>query len=353
MEAAGSVVPCCICGKDVYCSPSRLKRRSITCSRKCVGIRNRAPNDTKCVQCGKMFHLKDSHKRSNKGDPCCSRECRGEYLKTVYKGIDNPNSRYFNEIDKFFATKIHNLKKSAKERGFEFNTTPTDLRAIYDRQNGLCYYSGIPMALRSTKWSDRNQADPDVLSVDRIDPSKGYVTENIVLCCTGLNKLKGNSTIEEALYFTNQIALHHFGTCKFLAAKVRDNAKLPVRSKLGDAASDLYVSTIEDMGDHVKVGFGIAIQLPPGWAAFILPRSSIYKTGLSFSNSVGLIDQGFIGEICGIFEKNDLNYEGISIGDRVAQIMPVKIPLIEIREVSLSDLQSSGRGSCGFGSTNV
>ncbi len=67
-----------------------------------------------------------------------------------------------------------------------------DIRAIYKSQNGKCCYTGIEMKLMSSR-----RLDPLIMSVDRIDSSLGYERSNVVLCCLGINQLKGQGTAEQ------------------------------------------------------------------------------------------------------------------------------------------------------------
>ena len=53
---------------------------------------------------------------------------------------------------------------------------------MYKRQEGLCYYSGDKMSFI--------QGSPNVMSVDRLDSSKGYTISNSVLCCWVYNNMK-------------------------------------------------------------------------------------------------------------------------------------------------------------------
>lgn len=65
------------------------------------------------------------------------------------------------------------------------------LREQYERQQGKCYYTGVEMKLMTDKKSD-----PMIMSCDRIDSSKGYEEGNVVLCCLGINHLKGRHSAE-------------------------------------------------------------------------------------------------------------------------------------------------------------
>lgn len=79
---------------------------------------------------------------------------------------------------------------------------------------------------------------------------------------------------------------------------------------------------------------------------WLIPRSSIFKTGLHMSNSVGVIDKTYRGEL-----KAPLFGDGtVMKGDRVVQIVAPDMGWI--REVKIVDsLPDSVRGEGGFGST--
>lgn len=61
----------------------------------------------------------------------------------------------------------------------------------YKKQNGKCYYTGVEMILMS-----KIKQDPLLMSVDRVDSSKPYTKENVVLCCLGINQLKGSHSVD-------------------------------------------------------------------------------------------------------------------------------------------------------------
>jgi dUTP pyrophosphatase len=136
---------------------------------------------------------------------------------------------------------------------------------------------------------------------------------------------------------------------KIKIKKLSENAVIPKYAMHGDAGMDLTVTDIEIVDHfHVKYKFGIAIEIPLGYVGLIFPRSSIYKQGQILTNSVGVIDSGYRGEICAVMMGNnsDLSYK---VGDRAAQIMISPYPQIEFEESN--DLSESERGSGGHGST--
>lgn len=131
--------------------------------------------------------------------------------------------------------------------------------------------------------------------------------------------------------------------------KLRENAKLPTQSYPDDVGWDCYVSTIEDLGDKLKVGMGIAVEPPQNWYIEMFSRSSISKKGLILSNSVGIIDPGYKGEIIAIFNKLP-DFSGVEIGERLVQLIPRQLFTFQVAEID--ELGTSIRSIGGFGSSN-
>ena len=130
--------------------------------------------------------------------------------------------------------------------------------------------------------------------------------------------------------------------------KLNPKAVIPKYSKPGDAGMDLTItSIISENSLDVSYGFGIAVEIPEGFVGLVFPRSSIRKTDLILSNSVGVIDSGYRGEIQATFKKTGLHK--YDIGDRGAQIMILPYPDVQFEEVE--ELSNTERGDGGFGST--
>jgi len=146
--------------------------------------------------------------------------------------------------------------------------------------------------------------------------------------------------------------------------KLKPNAVIPKYAKAGDAGMDLVAtSVISDTPEQITYGMGIALEIPEGFVGLIFPRSSVRKTGLDLSNSVGVVDSGYRGELQATFNKvfggdrfydetkntEDTSNNFYKIGDRVAQIMIIPYPPIEF--VEADELSNTERGEGGFGST--
>lgn len=132
--------------------------------------------------------------------------------------------------------------------------------------------------------------------------------------------------------------------------KLHPDAVIPQYAKPGDAGLDLVavVETWNEDNSMVTYDTGLAIEIPDGYVGLVFPRSSISKTVLSLSNSVGVIDSGYRGPIMFKFRYPE---EGpvYDTGDRVAQLIIMPYPQIEFEEVE--ELSSTERGEGGFGST--
>ena len=133
--------------------------------------------------------------------------------------------------------------------------------------------------------------------------------------------------------------------------KVHTDAVKPKYAKESDAGMDLVAtSIIENTSFQITYGLGIAMEIPDGMVGLVFPRSSIRNTELILSNSVGVIDAGYRGELQATFNKlNGLDSIAYNVGDRIAQIIIVPHPIVQI--VEADELSESKRGIGGFGST--
>ena len=134
--------------------------------------------------------------------------------------------------------------------------------------------------------------------------------------------------------------------------KLNPQAQKPKFGKPGDAGADLVATTVDLSRDgQVVYGTGIAVEIPEGMVGLVFPRSSVRNYDLSMSNSVGVIDSGYRGEIMVTF--NILNLHTVEnsyqVGDRIAQLVILPVPLAQYVEVD--ELSETERGHAGHGST--
>ncbi len=134
--------------------------------------------------------------------------------------------------------------------------------------------------------------------------------------------------------------------------KLHDNAVVPTYAKPGDAGLDLTATeTIQVTETHITYGTGLAFQIPEGYVGLVYPRSSIRKYDLRLTNSVGVIDSGYRGEVQATFERIGRKLQNYGPGDRIAQIIIMPYPQITL--VETEELSDTVRGTGGFGSTNI
>ena len=121
----------------------------------------------------------------------------------------------------------------------------------------------------------------------------------------------------------------------------------------GDAGLDLYVleNILFEPSETKAIKLGISCEPEDGKAYYLFPRSSISKTPLRMSNSIGLIDGGYRGEIMAMCDNIKSETYTAEKGQRLFQLVatdcsPIHFELVE-------GLEMTTRGTGGFGSTGV
>ncbi len=149
---------------------------------------------------------------------------------------------------------------------------------------------------------------------------------------------------------------------KVLIKKLNSKAVTPKKRHNDDFCYDVVATSCEEIAPHVyKYGTGIALQYPRkekekfGERGAVLSialraRSSVWKTGMVLSNSIGTIDQGYTGEISAVFYHVLPNMPKYEVGDRIAQIhfnAAMDLQFVEVQEF----LYDTDRGNDSYGST--
>lgn len=181
---------------------------------------------------------------------------------------------------------------------------------------------------------------------DSIYSDREYTGNKKILVDTILNKIFD--------IFDTAIEKYHSYAIE-LPIQLEDGAQVPTYAHDSDAAADLYAMEDIEIPAHflsVPVKTGVHIQLPEGWVAMILPRSSIgAKTSLRLSNSQGVIDSGYRGEVRALYDNVGTESYTIHKGDRIAQMYIM--PSYRFKARVVDSLEDSDRGEAGFGSTGV
>ncbi len=137
--------------------------------------------------------------------------------------------------------------------------------------------------------------------------------------------------------------------------RLHPDARLPQRRHDGDAGYDLCACEPARLapGARASVGTGLALEIPPGHAGLVLPRSGLAaKHGIALVNAPGLIDSGYRGEVrILLLNTDDSEPFEVAPGDRIAQLLLVAFAAPELAEVH--ELAGSERGERGFGSSGI
>lgn len=105
-------------------------------------------------------------------------------------------------------------------------------------------------------------------------------------------------------------------------------------------------------GERRRIPTGLRMAIPQGWAGYLLPRSGLsLRNGITLSNSVGLIDSDYRGEVqVALSNLSDTPFT-VEDGDRIAQLMLLPAPQFFWEETDT--LPETARGEGGFGSTGL
>lgn len=117
-----------------------------------------------------------------------------------------------------------------------------------------------------------------------------------------------------------------------------------------DVRANLSASVCVSPGERMLVPTGLYLEVPAGLECQVRPRSGLaLKKGITVLNTPGTIDSDYRGEV-GVILIN-LSNENFTIepNDRIAQL--VFCPVIQVTLIETDALESSDRGTGGFGST--
>lgn len=138
--------------------------------------------------------------------------------------------------------------------------------------------------------------------------------------------------------------------------KLSETAVLPQKAHSSDAGLDLTASRvtteINEVGEVIIVYHtDLCMEIPEGYFGALFPRSSVAKKPLSVTNSVGVIDSGYRGEVVLKFRHTvpAIVPTLYKPGERFAQL--VILPVQNIEVVEAEKLGESERGTAGLGST--
>lgn len=135
---------------------------------------------------------------------------------------------------------------------------------------------------------------------------------------------------------------------KLKVKKLSNKAVLPFKATADAAGYDVTaVSLKRDRNGNIIYGLGIALEIPQGYFGLLVNRSSVREKDARFM--LGTIDADYRGEVKAVFAETSKPAKIYAVGDRVAQLLILPVPQVEIEEADT--LSDTVRGDGGFGST--
>ena len=180
---------CLTCGKPLALKTARDLTRKKFCSQSCNAantskenpINLREPKSKLCALCGTEFF---SHWPKQ---IFCGKKCQNVSTDRAYK--------------KRHGTLDWMLHRLAKRQDVGRNLDWEYLKFLYESQKGRCALSGVPMTHEVGKGRVYTN-----ISIDRIDPSRGYEEGNIQLVCVIVNIMKSGMSVEALINWCRLIA---------------------------------------------------------------------------------------------------------------------------------------------------
>tara|TARA_Y100000389_G_scaffold136750_1_gene134335 strand:+ start:8495 stop:9142 length:648 start_codon:yes stop_codon:yes gene_type:complete len=170
-------------------------------------------------------------------------------------------------------------------------------------------------------------------------------------------RFEGSNVIDLAMTFIENIKYAHeinlITQSNFVPFKYKllhENAQPPQRARPSESGYDLAIINVNKMiGNVTLYGTGVSVQPPGGFYFDLVPRSSIIKSGYLLANGIGVIDQGYTGEILVPLVKIDANAPDLELPCKLVQLIPRRWHGLTPIE---SQPDTTTRGSDGFGSTS-
>ena len=143
---------------------------------------------------------------------------------------------------------------------------------------------------------------------------------------------------------------------KIKIKKINENAIIPVKGSEYAAGMDLYACIEEEIiiqpHTTVKIGTGLAIEIPTGYFGGIVARSGLAtKNGLAPANKLGICDSDYRGEYIVALHNHSNEVQTVKPNERIAQLVVIPYLMFDFEEVN--ELSDTTRGSNGFGSTGI
>jgi len=153
----------------------------------------------RCTKCSEYKNPTEFDVNSDKPH----RDCKDTRCKKCKAKAANNRRTQRSRTDQFhrvFVERFQGMRDRAKVHDIPMELSIEDLKKLYEKQEHKCAISGIEMTTILGKGRI-----PTNISIDQINPGKGYTAENTQLVCMAVNQMKSDLTIEELLVFCKAI----------------------------------------------------------------------------------------------------------------------------------------------------
>jgi len=154
----------------------------------------------KCFKCKNIKVIEEFSKNRSTFDgyqKVC-KECFSNY-DSVKMGYKRKSERRKFDLKSYFQNKTSYLKNKCILKNLDFDLDNNFLYNLYLKQKGKCHYLNVDII------SNTYKCEFNSISVDRLDPTKGYVKENVVLSSFSINSFKGSMSENEFKTFLKSI----------------------------------------------------------------------------------------------------------------------------------------------------
>jgi hypothetical protein len=156
--------------------------------------RGAAPGHKVCHVCGLEKPLEQFYTNGKKtldGLSSYCKSCTAAYSQQLR--AKSPRHR--------LSLSFNTARISARRKKITFSLTVDYLLKLWKKQNGQCFYSGVQMLYTGGGALES-------VSIDRVDSGKGYTADNVVLCCTYVNRMKNAVSAGKFIWWCDRIARH-------------------------------------------------------------------------------------------------------------------------------------------------
>lgn len=155
-----------------------------------------------CTDCNQLKNIDDFYK-SQRGSKCieCKLKITREYKRNKRKNKSYRLLESKKQKERRVRLWMNTLIHDSKYRKTDHTLTVDELRDIFEKQNGLCYWFKIPLI------PSEHKKHPQQPSIDRLDRTKGYTKDNVVLCCYSANIGRNDNDLEIWTDFIKKLGL--------------------------------------------------------------------------------------------------------------------------------------------------